>query len=73
MVYDTIDEYFVNLDHKNHTVTSSSNHGQNSDANRQKNQLSHEELLSNVILTGGNLYFNDLSWKISQGIRNRGG
>ena len=42
LIYDTIDEYFVNLDHKNHTISPSSSHNQSNDPQRRRlNQLCH--------------------------------
>lgn len=77
LIYDTIDEYFVILDNKNRTIVSSNqgNNGiyGNDSFKKRLPQLTSEDLLNNVILTGGNLSFADLGWSIDHGIRKRGG
>lgn len=58
------------MDLKNHTFVSSASN----DSNKKKpNQLNGEDLLNNVILTGGNLCFSDLGWNIANSVRGKGG
>lgn len=63
------------IDNKNRTIASiNSLSNEYYDVRRKRiNQLSYSDLMNNIILTGGNLFFNDLAYQISQGVKSNGG